>query len=685
MRRDHAAPGGRRRVPFAYAFLAGLVCLATSKTYAQLEEVVVTAEKREQSLQDVSISVEQISGDLIREEGLINIEDILKNVPSVVVVGTARGAGISVRGTGFDLPPQIGETAIALNTDGVYNFRSESGVIGYFDLDRVEILRGPQGTLYGRNATGGVMNVITADPVIGEFGGHVTLEAGDYNLLRGEAAINIPMSDAWAARLAVASIDRDGFLSDGHNDADATAGRLKLLYEPSEDLRIVSKVEFSALRGHGPGRANGFTFDVDPLNGNGRPDERQNYDSLKLMMQIDAAVGPGVLTVLPSYQDDTGYLMQVPFGPPSPTPQPLVRINDPIGAETTQLEVRYASSADSSVDWVVGLYYYDQENQGDFAGTELTSTTESIALFAQVTAPISDATRAIVGVRNSWDDKSFAYLMPPLNIPSGVGQEDDSNFDWKLGLEHDLSDSAMLYFTASDAHRPGAFNLLADATAPLAGPGSFFRPESLLAYELGWKTRLANETVQLNGAVFYYDYEDYHLADIYGFGPSGLLAQFVNGDASIFGAEVQTQALFGEGGRIDFSITYLDSELKETLATGPLTFLLEGDKLSHSPELRIIAGLEYDFDLGTAGSLTPRLDMRYTDDQFVNAVNNAPNTQEAYTTGDFSLTYRPASEAWSVKAYVKNINDEVVKLFLAGPHPQVSSPRTYGASFNYLF
>lgn len=671
-----------------YRFVIPLLLLAVlsgPSAHAQLEEIIVTAEKREQSLQDVSISVEQISGDVIREQGLVNVEEILKNVPSAIVVGTARGFGVSVRGTGFDLPPQVGEQAIALNTDGVYNFRSESGVIGYFDLARVELLRGPQGTLYGRNATGGVMNVITADPIIDEFGGHVTVEAGDYSLLRGEAALNMPLGDAWAARLAVASISRDGFLSDGHNDADATAGRLKLLYAPNEDLRVVTKLEASNLGGHGPGVSNGRTFAEDPLIGGGRDDERQDYDSVRAMMQIDYSVGPGTLTVLPSFQTDSGYVLSA-RGPPGPTPPPLRRIDDPIVAESTQLEVRYASELGSRVDWVAGVYYYDQQNEGDSmpVGT-LSLSTESVAVFGQVTAPISDRTRFIAGARNSWDDKAYSYTHPPPNLPDGMGQDDKSDFDWKLGIEHDVTDAAMLYLTASDAHRPGGFNTLADNTAPIASPGSFFGPEQLRAYEFGWKSRVAQDTVQFNGAVFYYDYEDYHLADIYHFGPTGLFAQFVNGDSTISGAEMQTQALFGEGGRFDFAVTYLDGELHETVANGPITFLLEGDTLSHSPEWRVIAGLQYEFDLGASGSLMPRLDLRYTGEQFVNAVNNPPNTQEAYTTGDFNLSYRPVSDAWSLNFYVKNISNEVVKIFLAGPHPQVSSPRTVGASANFLF
>ncbi len=669
--------------------LLAMAVLAGPSAHAQLEEIIVTAEKREQSLQDVSISVEQISGGVIREQGLVNVEDILKNVPSAIVVGTARGFGVSVRGTGFDLPPQVGEQAIALNTDGVYNFRSESGVIGYFDLDRVELLRGPQGTLYGRNATGGVMNVITADPILDEFGGHVTVEAGDYSLFRGEAALNMPMGDAWAARVAVASINRDGFLSDGHNDADATAGRLKLLYAPNEDLRVVTKLEASNLGGHGPGVANGRTFDDDPLIGGGREDERQDYDSFKAMMQIDYSIGPGTLTILPSFQDDAGYVLSA-RGPPSPTPQPLRRLDDPIEAESTQLELRYASGPESVVDWVVGTYFYDQQNLAQaFIGREgtLSLTTESSAVFGQVTAPISDRTRVIAGARNSWDDKTFHYSHPPPNLADtgGTGQDSNSDFDWKVGLEHDLTDTSMLYLTASDAHRPGGFNILADTTAPIASPGSYFDPEQLRAFEFGWKSRLANDNVQFNGALFYYDYQDYHLADIYHFGPTGLFAQFINGDSTIVGAEMQTQALFGDGGRFDFAVTYLDSELNETLANGPITFLLEGDTLSHSPNLRVIAGLQYEFELGASGSLMSRLDVRYTDEQFVNAVNNPPNTQKAYSTGDFNLAYRPVSEAWSLNFYVKNISNEVVKIFLAGPHPQVSAPRTYGASINYSF
>ncbi len=228
-------------------FLSALAAtgLSISTTHAQgagaeldkLEEIVITAERREESIQKTSISISTVSGDDITEQGLTNVEQILKNVPAVIIVGTARGAAVAIRGLGFDLPPQVGESATSMNFDGVYNFRSESGTYGYFDLSRVEVLRGPQGTLYGRNATGGVVNVISNSPSR-EFEAKGTLELGNYNLLRAEGAVNVPITDNLAARAAYVAINRDGFLSNGQNDAVGQAGRLKTLYKPNDDPRF---------------------------------------------------------------------------------------------------------------------------------------------------------------------------------------------------------------------------------------------------------------------------------------------------------------------------------------------------------------------------------------------------------------------------------------------------------------
>lgn len=650
--------------------------LAQANQQAGLEEVTVTADRKVENLQDVSISVAAISGDTLREQGLTDIPDILKNVPSTLVVDTARGSGVSIRGTGVDLPPQVGELAVSLNFDGVYSFRSEAAKIGYYDIERIEVLRGPQGTLYGRNAVAGVVNIITQDPVLDEFAGRVTVELGDYNLKRGDVSLNIPVSEKWAVRAAVASVDRDGYLSDGHDDAVGTSLRLKSLYQASDDFKLVLKGEITKLSGKGPGRVLISSFAAgDELLGNDAPGSESEYFSERYSAHLEWNVGPGTLTVIPSYQHDEGDYWQYDAAVDG-----LVYYTDPEFADSKILDVRYAVKADSGIDWVAGVFYYDQSDKGSGLGGAQNDVV-STALYGQITYPLSDSLRLIAGLRSGTDKKNYSDFDFGNTVPSS-GAVEDSTVDWRLGAEWDVADKSLVYFSAATGHRPGGFNVLADENASLAEPGSFFEDESLIAYEVGTKNRFYNDRLQVNGALFHYDYKDYQLTDIYAVFPT-LAAQFVNGDASISGAEIQVQTLVGPEAIIDMAVTYLATELQETVAVG-FTNLLKGDDLAHAPEVAVRFGYEQGFNLDI-GHLVSKIDLRYTADQYLNTENKPANFQESYVSGDFTLLFNPVDSAWSVSAYVKNFTNKVVQTFTVGSEANVSSPRTFGVSATVNF
>ncbi|MBN1627707.1 MAG: Plug domain-containing protein, partial [Deltaproteobacteria bacterium] len=165
-----------------------------------LEEITVTAEKRAENLQKVAMSVTVLQGDEILNTGATTITDILKNVPNVSASdsGTSGGYTINIRGLGNDMPTGMGESSVSINFDGAYESRGESTLFGYFDVDRVEVLRGPQGTLYGRNASGGVLNVVSAKPRADKVDGYASLEVADYSKRKVEAAVNVPMADKFA-------------------------------------------------------------------------------------------------------------------------------------------------------------------------------------------------------------------------------------------------------------------------------------------------------------------------------------------------------------------------------------------------------------------------------------------------------------------------------------------------------
>jgi iron complex outermembrane receptor protein len=232
----------------------------------KMHEVIVTAQKRKQSIQKTPIAMSAVSGDEIAEKAENTIDSVLKTMPSVEVQGHAQGAQVYIRGVGSSIDPSFADPAIALMVDGSYLGRTESAVSGTFDVERVEVLRGPQGTLYGRNASGGVVNVLTVNPILGKFEGNVRVQLGDYALRRGETALNIPLGSVSAMRIAAFSERHRGYVDDGSMDAHDEGIRIKWRIDPIEGWSLVAKAEYYAEHANGsntvpvPGSAGQLTF-----------------------------------------------------------------------------------------------------------------------------------------------------------------------------------------------------------------------------------------------------------------------------------------------------------------------------------------------------------------------------------------------------------------------------------------
>jgi iron complex outermembrane receptor protein len=644
-----------------------------------LEEVTVTAEKREASLQKTAMSMAAVTGENIREQGLISVEDVLKDVPNVVIQGAAKGFAIAIRGLGSDLPPGIGESSVSTNFDGVYNYRSEAGTLGFYDLARVEVLRGPQGTLYGRNATGGVVNVISNAPNIGEFEGYGTVEIGNYSMLRTEGAVNVPVNDDAAARMAFVSVNRDGFFSNGMGDAVGSSAKTRVRYNPSEDVDMTVSGEFTKIGG----KAVGFSTYSDFISGNPyysslSENLSQNYQSYKLSANVEFAAGPGVVTFIPSYQHAEGTHW-------SDRGTYLEKLLDPADAVQYSAELRYGSGPDADIKWVGGLYYYDLQNDSQGGNNPLLTSdmTTSYAAFGQVTVPLTDSLRAILGLRAAYDEKSYDN---PNKTPC-EGENNWTAFDWKAGLEADLADGILGYLTLASGHRPGGFNTM--------GEGDKFEPEALTSAEIGIKSRFMNQRIQVNANAFYYDYKDFQVMDFYVDMTTApfFFAILENvGDVTNFGGELETELLLTRNTVANFAVTYLKSEFQDDYilhggsADPPGTIEnMKGKSLPHAPELTLKGSLEHSFVFADGDSLIPKIDVRWTDDQYVAPFPGEAQFQEAHAIYDVSLRYSPADKNWSVNAYMKNAGDEVVKTAAFGDSIMVNNPRLYGVVFSAKF
>ncbi len=653
-----------------------------------LEEVIVYAQKKPSTVQNTAASLSVIGGKQALQAATVDAADLLKNVVGVEVQGAARGLVFAIRGLGSDLPPGVGESSVSTNFDSVYSIRAEAGTLGFYDLDRTEVLRGPQGTLYGRNATGGVINFYSKKPVLGETEGYVSAAAGNYGFYRLEGAYNVDLGDTHGLRVAAVTTDRDGYLSNDHMDSEGNGARLKYLFQPSDDFSLMLGYDFIHLGGRGGGGvedakwATGDYYETsDPLIGDG-----QDYNAHKVYANIEANVGPGKLTVIPAYQtaqgDNEGF-----FGGRGNSGE------DPADVTQNSLEVRYSNLEDSKIQWVVGLFHYDYEQaQNGFElsrdGTlgpyqENFNKGESDAIFGQVTIPFSDVTRLTLGGRYT-DDHREAFGTTPFPPFSIEGTKDDSFVDWKISIEQDVSEDVMMYAQAATGFRPGGISNF---------DGSVFDPEELLSYEFGVKSRFWNERAQLNASYFYYDYSGYQVADFF-FGPTGPNLVFYNADAVNSGLEMEFILIPTENGKLNISATYLDSEITSDLCLNPFGYFgpsddsctdagavglnFNGERLPHAPEYSIKAGYDHRFESSAGWSLTPRVDVRLIDEQFVSANNQEVARQDSYVVGDLSLTWATEDDSLSVSAYVKNVSDEAVKTGYFVGYTLPGAPRTYG-------
>lgn len=409
-----------------------------------LVEIVVTAQRKQESLQRAGIAIDVVTADSLISSGVTSSTDLGKMVPALNVqqLGGAN-ATFFLRGVGNFTVNGYSDPAIAFNYDGVYLGRptSTSGV--FYDLDRMEVLKGPQGTLYGRNATAGAINILPAPPRLNETSGFVTASYGNYNALNIQGAVNAPLGESTAVRVSANLVDRDGYLSDGSSDEKNEALRLQILSELTEDVTIRLAGDYSHTGGIGPGSiyngAYAFNratsrYDFVPsglsastglfdaaaqayrqtlfLGASGRnaapldPDMYQDNSFHGASAEIAWDTGVGMLTIIPAWRSadlDNKFAAPAFIG--------FIQEKD----KQSSLEARFAADRIGIFDTIAGAFFYDESVKGNYtfaqqalnAYQEFTSKTQSYALFSRVTANLSDEFRLIGGARYTEDKKDF--------------------------------------------------------------------------------------------------------------------------------------------------------------------------------------------------------------------------------------------------------------------------------------
>lgn len=562
-----------------------------------LGEIIVTAARQSQNLQKVSQSVSVVPGGKISQQGLGNIAQILDDIPSLQTTAQPQGYSINIRGQGGDGLP---EGAVALEFDGVYSVNVLSTTIGFFDIDRVEVLPGPQSTRYGPSSDGGVVNIISKDPVMGSWDGNASATIGNYGLVRTELAQNIPITDKLALRVAGTTINRGSYFTPATSNNIGQAGRIKLLYKPNDDLTIGLKYEINHVGGTGIGYgisggppvmfSQVTAYLGDSINRNGKDpwhqgdtttngiadsDSHANLIQHSLGGNISYRINSAIaVDEIASWGKIVGTVNECSdsFGPGQVNSPHSCYLSHPDGPyRQFSNETRLHNTAGSKVKWNLGYYHYaytyaSYGPHDTTYGTQGFNNLVTDAFFGEVTYPVSDTFRLIAGARESLNSRkvNFGYNN---GDPTPNFTKKFRHFDYRAGLEYDAAPASMVYATVSSGYRPGGLGSYTGT------PGNYvaqsYSNEVTTSFELGSKNRFLDNRLQVNADIFYYIQKGIQDTDRYDgvtFNLNGATVACGNADApgvvnSFFHVECQAPVLslnaheIGVEGQIIYKLT----------------------------------------------------------------------------------------------------------------------------------
>lgn len=673
-----------------------------------IQDIVVTAQKRSESLQKTPAAVTAFTGETLVQTGTTDLRAVQNIVPGARFQQEGATTQVILRGVGSNLDFGNVEPTVAFNVNGIYTPR-EGTSQPFFDLERIEVLPGPQGTLYGRNALGGTVNVSFKRPTR-DLESSGVLEAGNYSLKHVTLVQNLPLGESFAVRAAADYTDRDGYMETGAYSKKDFAGRLSMLYDPNEDFSLYLWGTYVNRDGSPSNLVNkGF----DPATGQfdenaflrkrpwddlrigafadpallpfGQPiKEKQKYHlwtfggelNAKLTDDISLTYIPGYfrldsnsrywLGVIPDYKEDNYRLV-------------------------TQ-ELRLSGSSDR-LNWLLGLYAYTQRTYGYsyvgqptgpfgfIASGVLHHRVKGIALFGQATYDISDDWRLTVGGRGSLDKRKARGVSNDVGNAPYTFNKSFNRIDYKIGTEVDLAPTVMAYLTYQTAYQPGTFNEVPSTPTQ----SNLISSPKLSSFTGGLKTRMLDNRLQINVEGFYYSYRDLLLQ---AYDASKPYNPIFNAKAKTYGAQLDTVFQPTPDDRFSASVSYLHARTKEYAVPGLEAF--ENLSLPYAATWTINLAYYHDFHLAS-GYIRPMVDARYESSFYADFVHTPGTRQRPVWRENAAITYFADSNKWSAGLWIKNITNKAVLAATAAagiPGPATAyleEPRTYGARVSFNF
>ena len=721
-------------LPAVFLFIS---CVGASVQAAVLEEVIVTSQKRSENLQDVPIAVNAFTADMIQEMGITNAQELAMLTPSMhtITIGNPMKTSIRVRGIGTAQSDPALEPSVGVFVDGVFLGRSGLAMSDLTDIERIEVLQGPQGTLYGKNTNAGAISIVTKSPSLEGFEGYVNLAAGNYSMHNVTVAATGPISETVAFRISGNIHERDGFIKnigpavDGDSVDDWNI-QAKLLWEPSENLSVLFSAAHvdrdtsccAADATQGPQVLDLVAQGLLPDDGNDPYDYVINTDfdsifklksdMLSLNLTYDFAWGS--LNSITSYDEfEYSQTLDNDRGPLAMT------LNEPDynAGETFSQELRLTSTIGSAIDYVVGIFYYDQEiqtgdgvaetfqfgpdipyvrtplaNVGDSAYGKAVWQNDTLAAFGQMTWHVTDRLLVTGGLRWTREERDADILtitsfksdrpIPPsawainrFTTPiDETFNRSNNDVNWLVSASYDLSQEAMIYASTSTGSKSGGFNSVNGSPEERE-----FDDEDTISYELGLKSTLFDSRLRLNTAIFHTEVDNYQYQARAATG----VGTYVSNEAEVevSGLDLQIDAQPLDNLSLSAGLMYMNDF---EVVSGPNT----GDPLGLISEYTLNLGGTLFFPLSDGG-LYLRGDYLYMSDH-----------EPANKDDDIAIQNRELVNArvgwrndkWNVALWGKNLTDETYAGFTSRLQQFSGSrafflqpPRTYGVEVRLNF
>lgn len=681
-------------------------------------DIIVTAQRRSQSLQDVPVTITAFGAQEIQQARILEVADVVTRTPGLSFdVFPASQPRLAVRGIGSSDKGAAGDPSSAVFLDEIYLGRPAAVAFDAFDVERIEVLKGPQGTLFGRNVVGGAVNVITKRPDPSRFDASAEATYGNFDRADGTGMINLPFgSGTGAIRVSGAYRSHDGYIWNPvigrHVDTEnRLSGRFQFLAEPTDALRVLLTVDGTRDRASGPANhvlerdttdpiSVAYTVDQNPNRTFGSFAGYQNRDTVGVRGEIGWDMSFATVTFLGSYRDlNYGTRYDFDGGDPSRNRVDLSGGEDE-RSELTSQELRVSSLAGSAVDWVVGLYHYNQRTiRADIFNLDSRlvapiplsdiydqdARLDSVAAFADLTIPLTDQFSVIGGARYSRDDKTYHVRNTRGDAPLRADEffdvtaaRDWDDITYRAGVNFKPNNDHLLYFMLSRGFKSGGFqdtpSTAADALRPID-------PEHAIQYEIGQKSQFFSGRLTWNNTLYWLDYSDLQTRQTQ---PNGSILTNNAGKATIKGYETQLVARPFGGFNLSGAYAYTDARFDEFDDAG---IDRSGNRISRTPRHKVTVSPSYTLPLRGETKVTVAADYRYESLIFDDNSNQPPEIRPATHFVDARIVFDGIADHFTLSFWGKNLTDERTRIFqsvfLGANFGTYNPPRTYGFSLGW--